>query len=96
MFCPVRKDGQIGTAKPLSGEGLARILRRREGAAGLAEPLTWHDLRRTFAGNMFASGADGVVVQKLMGHSSLTTTGNYDRRGEEARRKAAQQLRLPL
>jgi len=55
----------------------------------------WSDFRRTFAGNLLDNGNDLVTVQKLMGHASPTTTANYDRRGEEVRRKASKTLHVP-
>jgi integrase/recombinase XerD len=36
------------------------------------------------------------TVQRLLGHTSPTTTSNYDRRGEETRRRAVQKLRVPF
>jgi site-specific recombinase XerD len=96
LFCRIRKDGQLVLVRRLSEEGLATILRRRSLEAALAEPIHWHDFRRTFAGNLLDQGVDLATVQKLLGHSSPTTTSNYDRRGEAVRRRAAQAVQLPL
>ncbi|MGW8285527.1 MAG: tyrosine-type recombinase/integrase [Candidatus Deferrimicrobiaceae bacterium] len=54
-----------------------------------------HDLRRTFASEMLNAGAYIATVQKMMGHVDPATTAWYDRRGEEAKRKAALLMHFP-
>ncbi len=70
---------------------VARACRR----AGV-EHFTAHDLRRTYVSDLLHNGADLATVQKLVGHSSPTTTASYDRRGDEERAKAARRLVVPL
>jgi integrase len=79
----------------LSGEAIRQILSRRTLAAGLAN-VSPHDLRRTYAGDLLDAGADLPAVQQLMGHASPSTTSRYDRRGDKARRSAAERLSLDL
>lgn len=74
---------------------LELMLQRRAEQAGLDKPLSWHDFRRSFAGALLDAGADLATVQRLMGHSSPTTTSNYDRRGDETKRKALRSLHVP-
>ena len=54
-----------------------------------------HDLRRTFDRKMLDAGADIATVQKMMGHADPATTAWCDRRGEEAKRKAALLMHFP-
>jgi site-specific recombinase XerD len=79
----------------LTGEAIRQILSRRTRVAGLAA-ISPHDLRRTYAGDLLDAGADLPAVQQLMGHASPSTTSRYDRRGDKARRSAAERLSLDL
>jgi len=90
-----RKGEAVEVPARLSTEALAQMLAKRAEQAGLSEPITWHDFRRTFAGNLLDANNDLVTVQKLLGHSSPTTTSNYDRRGEEVKRRAVRSLHVP-
>ena len=65
-----------------------------EGENSKPEEISPHDLRRTFATRLFASGTDIVLVQHLMGHTSVTTTARYDRRGEDEMQKAMESYEL--
>jgi site-specific recombinase XerD len=91
--------GQLGVsvthAPGVSDNALAQMLDKRAAEAELSEPITWHDFRRTFAGNLLDSGSDLATVQRLMGHSSPITTSNYDRRGEDTKRRAVRVLHVP-
>lgn len=64
-----------------------------EMAAGL-KTVTTHDLRRTFATRLLEKNVDITTVKNLMGHSSISTTTLYDRRGDDAMRRAAKNVDL--
>jgi integrase len=94
LFVEVNKGGKIGEGK-LSGEALRKMLEKRSQEARLSKPITWHDFRRTFAGNLWDAKIDGVTIQKLMGHASQNQTAKYDRRPEATRRAAVKVLHVP-
>jgi len=94
LFCPINRGGRLSIGHSIGTEALAQILSKRIEQARISH-LSWHDFRRTFAGNLLDSGVDLVTVQKLLGHSSPTTTSNYDRRGDEVKRKAVRSLHVP-
>src|SRR6476620_2610808 len=76
-------------------KGVAVILRDRAAAAGVA-PFTPHDMRRTYISELLDAGTDLATVQKMVGHESITTTAGYDRRGDAAKRKAADLVHVPF
>jgi integrase/recombinase XerC len=94
IFVEVNKGGKIGGGK-LSGEALRKMLEKRSRQPELSKPVTWHDFRRTFAGNLWDAKIDGVTIQKLMGHASHNQTAKYERRPEETRRQAVKVLQVP-
>lgn len=78
---------QIPSLQPLTSGAVGVILSILVERSGV-EPLTPHDLRRSFVSELLDRGADLVVVQRLVGHAGPGTTSRYDRRGAPARRKA--------
>lgn len=91
LLLPVNKYNQV-VQRRLTDQAVLYIVATRAKQIGL-DKFSPHDFRRTFAGDLLDVGVDIVTVQKLMGHSSPATTSKYDRRGEETKRKAVENLK---
>jgi len=94
LFYAINKGGRIVTDKPMTPQAVYNLLIKRAAAAGV-ESFSPHDLRRTFVSDLLDAGADIATVAKMAGHASVNTTARYDRRPEEAKKKAAELLHVP-
>lgn len=93
LFWPVFKGGAL-VPRRMTGQAVLGIVRKRAARAGL-ERLSPHDLRRSYITHLLEAGADLSTVQRLAGHASVETTTRYDRRGDDAKRRAAALLYVP-
>jgi len=95
LFFPVNKASRIvRESRHITPQTIYNVLKKRSLQAGIKR-CSPHDARRTYTSNMIDLTQDLSLVQKLLGHSSVETTAKYDRRGEEAKRKAVSALKIP-
>ena len=82
LFLSIHRCGVLHHRR-LSTEAIARIVARRAHAAGVGE-LHPHDLRRALATRLLETGVDVLLVQRILGHRSVTLTQIYDCRVDSA------------
>ena len=70
LFCTLK-----GT--PLSADQVRQMTRRRARNAGLEKRVHPHGLRHTYASELADDGTPVNVIQKALGHSTLSTTSIY-------------------
>jgi integrase len=63
-------------------------------SAGITKKVTFHTFRHTFATIQLTAGTDITTVSKLLGHSSLSQTMIYAKIVDEAKREAANRIKL--
>src|SRR5438105_1145410 len=61
----------------LTRQGLYKIVRRHALSAGLADRMSPHTLRHTFATHLLSGGCDLRSVQEMLGHADVATTQLY-------------------
>ncbi len=61
----------------LSRQGLYKIVQRHANSAGLAERMSPHTLRHSFATHLLAGGCDLRSLQEMLGHADIGTTQIY-------------------
>jgi integrase/recombinase XerD len=61
----------------LTRQGLYKIVRRHALTAGLADRMSPHTLRHTFATHLLSGGCDLRSVQEMLGHADVSTTQLY-------------------
>jgi len=76
---PYSRDYLFTTEKgrKLPREWIYQIIKERTLKAGIKKKITPHTFRRSFATLLNGKGAKLTTIQKLLGHSHITTTANY-------------------
>lgn len=64
------------------------------GAAGITKNITFHCFRHAFATLQLFNGTDIYTISKMLGHKDLKTTQVYAKIADEAKRKAADKIKL--
>ncbi len=83
LFCSNRfnqqleKDIGLGIEKPLNPSQIFRIVKKAAVVAKISTQPSPHWLRHTCATHSIEAGAPIHVVQKTLGHESISTTGKY-------------------
>jgi len=67
----------FGSNATLSPRTVQHVFYNALHSANIKKHLTVHSVRHTFATDMLESGVDIYVLQKLMGHSNISTTSIY-------------------
>jgi len=93
MFCP-REWIFFGRNldEPMALDTAQKIFYGARDRAGLPDKGGVHSLRHSFATHLLESGVEITVVQRLLGHSSLSTTSVY----LHVRQKRLAQIQSPL
>jgi integrase/recombinase XerD len=66
-----------GRGRPLTRQGLYKIVQGHARRAGLESKMSPHTLRHSFATHLLAGGCDLRSLQEMLGHADLSTTQVY-------------------
>ena len=62
----------------------------------LAQPISFHCFRHSFATNQLTEGTDLYIISKMMGHTDIRTTQIYTKVVDPKKEQAADAIKLDL
>jgi len=75
LFLTTRRDPRTGEFGPLDSQGIKMLLRRIGQETGIR--VHAYKFRHTFATRALAAGVDSLVLQRVLGHSTLAMVNRY-------------------
>ena len=74
LFPGMTKDSR---SRPMNATSVQRTVKQIVTRAKLKKSASMHTLRHSYATHLLEAGVDVVTLQKLLGHSDLSTTARY-------------------
>lgn len=79
LFIRYGRKAHIGTKAQVSPRTIERLIQRYAVAAGLAQRVTPHIIRHSFAVKLFQSGMTLATAQSLLGYAHMSSVALYER-----------------
>lgn len=88
----IKKRGFVFPILAVSKRSEDRYIKKWAEEAGIKKNVTWHTARHTNATLLLEAGADLYTVQKILGHSKISTTAQYAQVTDKKKRDAVEAL----